>query len=203
MVDEAVDHGGGDDGVAQHFAPPSEGLVRGDDHRGAFVAGGDELEEQVGGLGFEGDVADFVDDDEGVAAEAAEFVVDAVGVVGGGETVDPFGGGGEGDAVAGLAGADGQAMARWVLPVPGGPRNTTLSRAAMKSRAPRWAMTSHFRERWWSKSNSSSVLRAGKRAARMRISPPLAWRAATSRSKQAARNSWWVQSSARARSASR
>ena len=32
--------------------------------RGAFVAGGDELEEQVGGFGFEGDVADFVDDEE-------------------------------------------------------------------------------------------------------------------------------------------
>ena len=28
-------------------------------------------------------------------------------------------------------------MARWVLPVPGGPRNTTLARSAMKSRVPR------------------------------------------------------------------
>ena len=39
--------------------------------RGSFVAGGDELEEQVGGFGFEGDVADFVDDEQRVAAEAA------------------------------------------------------------------------------------------------------------------------------------
>ena len=46
---------------------------------------------------------------ERVAAEAAELVVEAAGVVGGGEPVDPFGGGGEGDAVAGLAGADRQA----------------------------------------------------------------------------------------------
>ena len=43
-------------------------------------------------------------------------------------------------------------------------------------------MTSRRSERWWSKSNSSRVLRAGKRAARMRASPPWAWRAATSRS---------------------
>ncbi len=46
-------------------------------------------------------------------------------------------------------------------------------------------------------------LRAGKRAARTRISPPLDWRAATSRSRQAARNSSWLQAAARARSASR
>ena len=77
--------------------------------RGSFVAGGDELEEQVGGFGFEGDVADFVDDDQRVAAEAAELVVEPAGAVGEGEAVDPFGGGGEHDAVAGVAGADGQA----------------------------------------------------------------------------------------------
>ena len=58
--------------------------------------------------------------------------------------------------------------------------NTTFSRASTKSRAPRWAITSRLSERWCSKSNSSRVLRAGNRAARMRISPPLAWRAATS-----------------------
>ncbi len=66
VVDEAVDHGGGDDVVSEHFAPASEGLVAGDDHRGAFVAGRDELEEQVRGFGFEGDVADLVDDEERV-----------------------------------------------------------------------------------------------------------------------------------------
>ena len=31
-------------------------------------------------------------------------------------------------------------VARWVLPVPGGPRKTTLSLAATKSRVPRWAI---------------------------------------------------------------
>ena len=38
MVDEPVDHGGGDDGVSEHFSPPSEGFVGGDDHRGLFVS---------------------------------------------------------------------------------------------------------------------------------------------------------------------
>jgi hypothetical protein len=58
-VGEPVDHGGGDERVADDFAPAAEGLVAGDDDRGSFVAGGDELKEQVGGVGFEGDVADL------------------------------------------------------------------------------------------------------------------------------------------------
>ena len=40
MVDEAVDHGGGDDVAAEDFAPASEGFVGGDDEASAFVAGG-------------------------------------------------------------------------------------------------------------------------------------------------------------------
>src|SRR5215207_9633878 len=39
----------------------AEGLVAGDDQRGALVATGDEHEHQVRGLGVERDVADFID----------------------------------------------------------------------------------------------------------------------------------------------
>ena len=106
MVHEAVDHGGDDGGVAEGFTPAAEGLVGGDDERGAFVAGADELEEEVGGFGFEGDVSDLVDDQQRGAAEAGEFGVEASLGVGVGEAGDPFGGGGERDAVAGLAGPD-------------------------------------------------------------------------------------------------
>jgi hypothetical protein len=38
VVDEAVDHGGGDDVVAEDFAPAAEGLVGGDDQRGPLAA---------------------------------------------------------------------------------------------------------------------------------------------------------------------
>ena len=38
VVDEPVDHRGGDDVVAEDLAPGREGLVAGDDQRGAFVA---------------------------------------------------------------------------------------------------------------------------------------------------------------------
>jgi hypothetical protein len=40
VVEEAVDHRRGDDFVAGHLAPDGEGLVRGDDQRGALIAGG-------------------------------------------------------------------------------------------------------------------------------------------------------------------
>jgi hypothetical protein len=38
VVDEPVDHRRGDDLVAEDLAPGGEGLVRGDDQRGALVA---------------------------------------------------------------------------------------------------------------------------------------------------------------------
>ena len=39
VVDEPVDHGGGDHVVAEHFAPPAKRFVAGDYQAGAFVAG--------------------------------------------------------------------------------------------------------------------------------------------------------------------
>ncbi len=61
VVDEAVDHRGDDDDVAEDLAPAAEDFVAGHDQAGAFVAGRDELEEQVRGLVLERDVADLVD----------------------------------------------------------------------------------------------------------------------------------------------
>jgi hypothetical protein len=108
MVDQAVDHRGGGDLVAEHLAPPAEGLVAGHDQRGALIPGRDQLEEQVGGLGLEGDVADLVDDQDRVAPKPGQLGLQPPGVVGVGEAGDPFGGGGERDPVPGLAGADRQ-----------------------------------------------------------------------------------------------
>jgi hypothetical protein len=54
MVDEPVDHGCGDDVVAEDLAPASEWLVASDDEAGAFVAGGDELEKRLAASGSKG-----------------------------------------------------------------------------------------------------------------------------------------------------
>lgn len=55
VVDEPVDHGGDGDGVSEDLRPGGEVLVGGDDEGGPFVAGGDEGEEEGGGVGVEGD----------------------------------------------------------------------------------------------------------------------------------------------------
>lgn len=61
VVHETIDHGGGHDVIAEDLAPAAKGLVGGDDEAGSFVAGGDQLEEQIGRFGFERDVANFVE----------------------------------------------------------------------------------------------------------------------------------------------
>jgi site-specific DNA recombinase len=108
VVDEAVDHRGGGDLVAEDLTPRGEGLVGGDDQAGAFVAAADEHEHQVRGLGVEGDVADLVDDHQWDALELVELGVEAAVASCVGEQRDPFGRGAEQDALAGEAGADGE-----------------------------------------------------------------------------------------------
>src|SRR5215203_6689754 len=87
-----VDERGGDHGVAEDLAPGFEAAVAGDDDRAAFVAAGDQREEQVRGLALEWEVADLVDDQQPVAVQAPQFVVEAVAVLGLLEAVDPFAG---------------------------------------------------------------------------------------------------------------
>jgi hypothetical protein len=89
-------------------------------------------------------------------------------------------------------------MTTWVFPVPGGPRKTTVSRAATESRAPRGPVRSRFKPRGWSKSNSSRLFRA----ARIRPSPPWSSRADLSL-RADDRELLMVHDSARARSINR
>ena len=64
VVNDAVDHRGGDCLVAEHATPARERKVRGEDQRGVFIARRDELEDEVRSVLLEGQVADFVDDDQ-------------------------------------------------------------------------------------------------------------------------------------------
>lgn len=54
VVDDAVDHRGGDDLVSEDAGPGAEWQVAGQDQRGVFVPGGDQLEEEVRGVLVEG-----------------------------------------------------------------------------------------------------------------------------------------------------
>ena len=71
MVYEPVDERSGDHGVPEDLAPLIEAAVGGDDDRAAFVAAGDEREEQIGCRALERQVADLVDDQQVVALEPA------------------------------------------------------------------------------------------------------------------------------------
>jgi hypothetical protein len=82
VVHESVDQGGGDHRVAEDLAPRFESAVAGDDDRAAFVAAGDEREEEVRGLSFEREVADLVDDQQLVALEPPELLVERVALLG-------------------------------------------------------------------------------------------------------------------------
>ena len=186
VVDDAVDHGCCDDLVSEDAAPAGEGQVAGEHQAGVFVAGADELEEQVRSVLFEGQVADLVDDDESVAAQLGQFGGEPSGAVGVGQAGDPVGGGGEQDPVSVAAGGHAE-----------GDRQMGLSGAG-------WSEEDNiagFGEEpaggqgrdlvadgcWASKSKSSRVLRVPNPADRIRISAPEALRADTSRSRTAAR----------------
>ncbi len=108
VVDEPVDHRGGDHVVAEDLAPFAERLVRCDDHRGVLVAGADELEHEVRGLRVERDVADFVDDQQRDQREALELGFELVLAFGLRQSGDPLGRGRELDALPSQAGADTQ-----------------------------------------------------------------------------------------------
>ena len=65
----------GDDGVAEHFAPTGERLVRRQDHRTLLVPPGDQLEEQVRPMSVDRDVTDLVDDQQlGLAVQFESFL---------------------------------------------------------------------------------------------------------------------------------
>ena len=68
VVDDAVNHGGGDSDVAEALCPLGKCQVGRDDDGAVFVAAGDELEEEVRGTGLDWDVSEFVDDEQVVAA---------------------------------------------------------------------------------------------------------------------------------------
>ena len=116
VVDDAVDDGGGHVAVAEHVAPSAELEVRGEDDASPFVAVGDDLEQEPGAVDVDGQVAEFVDDEQVGLADGLEFLVEPVlgfglaqphDQAGGGEEPDryapPAGEGADGDGEVGLA----------------------------------------------------------------------------------------------------
>ncbi len=62
VVQEPVEDRGGNHGIGKHGTPFGNAAVRRDQHGAGFVAAADQLEEQMRSVGFQGQVAEFVDD---------------------------------------------------------------------------------------------------------------------------------------------
>ena len=107
-MQKAIEDGGGDDAIAEHLAPGTEALVAGEDHRPAFIAPADELEEQIGAEPIDRQVTDLVDDQQTRCGVDLELLVEPAFGVGLGERSDEVGRGGKQDPVAGLDGLQSQ-----------------------------------------------------------------------------------------------
>ena len=119
-MDESVGDGGGGGGVVEELSPVLEGEVGGDDGRGALIALVEDLVEQIGAAGVEGQVSQLVDEQEVVGGPSREAPGEGVACLGGDELVDEIGGEGETHAVAAQAGELAESVGEVGFPDAGG-----------------------------------------------------------------------------------
>ena len=98
--------------TSPHSAKPPIG---GEDHGALFVAGVDELEEQIAATGNDRQVADFVDDEQCKSAEEPDLLAQGAFTFGLGERADEVGERGEVDAATGFDGFDAERQAEMAL----------------------------------------------------------------------------------------
>jgi len=105
VVDDAVEHGGGEGGVVvQDSDPMLVGFVGGDDGGSAFIAAGDDLEEEIGAVFVDRQIPEFIQKEDAWSEVFFEFRLEAVSGLGGGEVVDDVHGRGVEDGMAGHTG---------------------------------------------------------------------------------------------------
>ena len=88
MMQKPVQQRGGDNRTAEDFTPFGKAAVGREDHRALFVAGVDELEEQIASAGHDRQVADLVDDEQSGPAVEADPLAQCAFTFGFGERSD-------------------------------------------------------------------------------------------------------------------
>ena len=134
VMDDAVDDGGSHVAVAEHVAPSAELEVRGEDDVPPFVAVRDDPEQETGTVDVDGQVAEFVDDEQAGLADCLEFPVGPAFVLGPAQVHDQTGRGEEPDGDSLMAGECADGDGEVVLPHPASPWSTRSSAWSVNSR---------------------------------------------------------------------
>ncbi len=108
MVQQPVQQRGGDNRIAEDFAPLGKAAIGREDHGALFVAGVDELEEQVGAARRDREITDLVDDQQRCPGEEADLLPERAFTFGLGKLGDQIGERDEVDRLAGAHGLDGR-----------------------------------------------------------------------------------------------
>ena len=96
VMEEPIENGGSEGGIViEDTGPLFERLVCGENNGAMFIALADDLKEEVGAGLIDGEVAEFINDQETWREELFKLRFEAVGGLSGGESVDDIDGDGK------------------------------------------------------------------------------------------------------------
>jgi hypothetical protein len=78
VVKEAIEDRGCHHGIAEHRAPLADAAVAGEQDRALFVMAADQLEKEVRGIGFKGQITELINDQELSNVEQPKAYTNAV-----------------------------------------------------------------------------------------------------------------------------
>src|SRR5258708_1633593 len=126
-MQQTVEDCAGDDVIAEDLAPRAEALIAGDDDRATLVTARDQLEEEVGALPVDRQIANLVADQQLRLGQQLEPLVEFAFGQRFAERGNQRSRRDEQRAHVLLTGLDAEAIAKWLFPTPGGPSNNKLS----------------------------------------------------------------------------
>ena len=133
MMGEAVEQRGRHLWIAEHARPFAEGEIGGDEDRSSLVEPADEMEQQLAAGLSEGQIAEFIEDDEVEAREVIGEPSLAAGAGFGLELVDEIDGGEEAPARSSADAASRDRDGQVCLARPGRSAEAVLARAGLRA----------------------------------------------------------------------
>jgi hypothetical protein len=119
VVQQTIEDGGGDDGIAEYRAPLADAAVAGEQDCTAFVTTADELKEEMCCTGLQRQVPELIDNQEFRFDVGEQSVIEPPLRMALGEICDERGSGYKQNRIACDNRLAADAIAKWVLPTPG------------------------------------------------------------------------------------